>query len=324
MSTYERWIRDEGVPVIRGHGIQDLRDVELGEWKRLGGKGAYIQLQGQEGFSGLYTVEIPPGGSLNVEKHMYDELIYVLRGTGTTEIWSDKDGPRKTFEWQTGTLFAPPMNTYHKLYNASGTETARLLGATSAPLIMDVFHNTDFIFNSDFVFTDRYNGRDDYFNVGPRHQHTSSWGEITTWETNYIPDVRGTSLNSSEHFGEGNTAVNYDMSGNVYVGHMAEWPVGKYRKAHHHGGGAILIIVRSEGYTLLWPPSCGLHPFQGGHEDEVVRVDWREGGVRRGVGFTSTSTPDQSQRDSSPSATEVTSLVLHSTTYRQPRAPASA
>ena len=69
------------------------------------------------------------------------------------------------------------------------------------------------------------------------------------------------------------------MGGSTLVGHIAEWPVGRYHKAHFHQGGAILLILRSQGYTLMWPPEAGIRPYQSGHADQVVKVDWREGSV---------------------------------------------
>src|SRR5437867_13449565 len=69
------------------------------------------------------------------------------------------------------------------------------------------------------------------------------------------------------------------MGGSTLVGHLAEWPVGRYHKAHYHTGGAILLILRTEGYTLMWPQEAGIRPYQSGNGDQVVKVNWREGSV---------------------------------------------
>ena len=50
-------------------------------WVRTGGKGAFIQLKGMEGFTGMYVGEIPAGGAPNRERHLYEELIYSWRAT---------------------------------------------------------------------------------------------------------------------------------------------------------------------------------------------------------------------------------------------------
>ena len=69
------------------------------------------------------------------------------------------------------------------------------------------------------------------------------------------------------------------MHTNTLIGHLAEWPVGRYHKAHFHGGGAVLLILRSEGYSLMWPNHLGTRPYENGFGDEVVRVDWLPGSV---------------------------------------------
>jgi mannose-6-phosphate isomerase-like protein (cupin superfamily) len=279
-TTYERWLQQEGLPVVRGHGVTDVHALELQPWKRLGGRGAAIQLQGMEGFTGMYVGEIPPGGALEPEKHVYDELYYILSGRGVTEVWNDKTaGAKHFFEWQTGSLFAPPLNTWHRLLNGAGNEPVRFLGFTSAPIVMDLFHNTDFVFNCRHRFKDRFDGRPNYFEVGERRRAATSWGSVSVWETNFIPDVQGASLERSETKASGLHATNYEIAGNVLVGHMVEWPVGRYHKAHYHGGGAVLLIVRSEGYSLMWPRELGTQPYQSGHGDQVVRVDWQPGSV---------------------------------------------
>ncbi len=73
-TVYESFVEEEGIPIVRGLGVRDVRDVTLGPWKRTGGQGAYLELNGVGGKSGLYLVEVPPGGALNPEKHMYEEI----------------------------------------------------------------------------------------------------------------------------------------------------------------------------------------------------------------------------------------------------------
>lgn len=277
LTTYHQWIEQEGVPLVRGHGVTDVRALELRPWPRLGAQGAYIDLMGMEGLTGMYVAEIPPGGVLNPEKHLYDELIYILSGHGTTKVWSgDREDQARVFEWQPGSLFAPPMNTSHQFFNVSGTEPARFLGVTIAPPIMDLFHNVPFIFNCDWVFDDRYDGRPDFFEVGERNFFEP--GGVWLFETNFIPDVRSYDLKPGSKMGAGWGTV-YQMDGNVLGGHITEWPVGRYRKAHYHGGGSIILVLNGKGYTLLWPSELGLRPFESEHGDQVVRVDWQEGSV---------------------------------------------
>jgi len=280
-SSYHKWMVKEGVPIHEGHGVTDVHALELGDWERMGGRGAFIDLMGMEGLTGMYVAEIPAGGTLRPERHMYDELIYILSGRGSMRLWSgqrEDPGDRSTVvEWEAGALFAPPCNTWHQLYNLSGDEPVRFLGVTIAPIVMDVYHNTRFVFDCDFTFDDRFDGRPDFFD-----QTEPSWFEpqrAWLWETNLIPDARGPVLKEGSSMGGGGWGMSYQMGSNILVGHIAEWSVGRYRKAHYHGGGAIVLITAGKGYTLLWPKEVGIRPFETGHGSEVVRVDWHEGSV---------------------------------------------
>ncbi|HEY1266992.1 MAG TPA: cupin domain-containing protein, partial [Candidatus Binatia bacterium] len=142
-TSYEAWMKKQGVPIVETHGVEDVGELPLKPWARTGGRGAFIQLKGMEGFTGMYVSEIPPAGALEPEKHLYEELIYVLRGAGSTEIWSADDGKSKLhFEWQQGSLFAVPLNCWHKLYNGS-RGPALLLSVTSAPIMIDLLHDEE-------------------------------------------------------------------------------------------------------------------------------------------------------------------------------------
>ncbi len=275
-TSYEAWLREEGIPVVQGYGIEDVAVLPRQRWKRTGGSGAYIELKGMEGFTGMYVGEIPAGGALNPENHLYEELIYILRGVGATEIWSAGDEKRKQhFEWQPGSVFAIPLNTHHRMVNGSN-EPALFLAVTSAPLMIDLLHNISFVFGCDYKFDDRFDGQANYFVPTLDRKEV---GGFINWESNFIADARGALVDPSEAKGFGVRITSFDMGGSTLVGHIAEWPVGRYHKAHFHQGGAILLILRSQGYTLMWPQEAGVRPYRSGHGDQVVKVNWREGSV---------------------------------------------
>jgi hypothetical protein len=57
-----------------------------GSLASLGRKGGFIQLWGMEGVSSMYVAEIPSGGALEPEKHLYEEIICILDGQGAAEV----------------------------------------------------------------------------------------------------------------------------------------------------------------------------------------------------------------------------------------------
>src|SRR5262249_21626893 len=115
---YDRFMEAEGVPVFRGIGVKRVHDLPLSPWKRLGGRGSYIQLFGTEGLWGMYVVEVPGAGALNVERHLYEKIVLVVEGRGSTEVWQDGEKKRHVFEWQKGSLFTIPLNAFHRIVNA--------------------------------------------------------------------------------------------------------------------------------------------------------------------------------------------------------------
>lgn len=275
-TTYEKWIRQEGIPIVEGYGIENVGDVPLESWQRTGGKAAFIQLRGLEGFSGMYVGQIQPGGELNPEKHLYEEMIYILQGVGAMEVWSNQNPKQKIhFEWQAGSLFAVPLNSWHRLINGS-REPVLFLASTSAPLIMDLLHDPEFIFGCDHDFHQRFDGQTDYFVPGSLREERNGF---TVWESNFIADVKNASLDPAEGKGAGLRLTALEMGGSTLVGHIAQWPVGRYHKAHHHQGGAVLLILRSKGYTLMWPQEAGMRPYRENRASQVVKVDWGEGSV---------------------------------------------
>lgn len=273
-TGYQILMEEEGIPNFVGLAVEDVCELPLKPWKRLGGRGSYIQLMGGGGVTGMYVMEIPGGGSLNAERHLYDKVLYVLKGRGGTEIW--QEGQKKqTFEWGEGSIFAPPLNTWHRLINGS-SEPAVVLAVTTAPMVLDLFRDTDFIFNSDYQFKSRYRGEADYFQTGTKRYQAN---KAKMWDTNFIADARSALLDDATYKTTKGQTTCFEMSDNCLVGHIAEWPAGIYHNAHYHAAGAVLLVLRSTGYLLMWPKELGIHPYQSGRGDKVVKFHWKPGSI---------------------------------------------
>jgi hypothetical protein len=60
---------------------------------------------------------------------------------------------------------------------------------------------------------------------------------------------------------------------------MAQYPPGRYSKAHFHPGGPALICLRGKGYLITWPREAGVRPWESGNGHLVKRQDYGECGV---------------------------------------------
>src|SRR5690349_4990525 len=156
-TPYAFWQETEGIPAYGGYWLEDVRTTELGEWQRMGGRGAFVNLNGAGMNCDAYICEIPARRELHPERHLYEEIILILSGQGATVIWNE-GGPKHTLEWQEGSLFSPPLNTWHQHFNADASRPARFIALTNAPQAINQFRNLDFIFNNPFVFADRFRG----------------------------------------------------------------------------------------------------------------------------------------------------------------------
>src|SRR5207253_10237233 len=107
-TTYQLFLEREGVPAVRAFHIEDICETELYPWSRIGGRGVYLNLEGTEGVDDCYICEIGPGKSLEPQRHMFEELIFVVSGRGATTVWRD-GGRKQTFEWSEGALFSTPV-----------------------------------------------------------------------------------------------------------------------------------------------------------------------------------------------------------------------
>jgi quercetin dioxygenase-like cupin family protein len=274
---YDRFMEAEGVPIFRGIGVKRVHDLPMKPWARLGGKGSFIQLYGTEGLWGMYVIQIPSGGALNIERHIYEKVVYIVEGRGSTEVWNEGQAKPQQFEWQKGALFSIPVNAHHRFVNASNSP-ALLLCGTTAPNVMNLHDDMAFIFDCPFNFTSRYSGAQDYF-VQKDDIAPDPLRGLAMKRTNFLADIRESDLPLDNRRSPGYRRIEPHMAGQRFYLWIGQHENGRYSKAHKHGSSAILICAKGKGYTYAWPESLGTNPWKDGYGDKVLRQDYEEGGM---------------------------------------------
>lgn len=255
-AFYDAWQKSEGIPIYKAYHLDDMNDVELAPWKRFGCNAAFVNLA-DPFITTSIIIEIAPGQKTNVVRHMFESWCFVVKGSGET-IVEQEGHARQTVRWGKRSLFGPPLNTSYHHIN-TGSEPARILMVTNAPLTMNLYHNEKFVFENPFVFEDRFAGEQGFFNEGI----TKLGGRVV--RTNFIPDTLAFKLIQWKDRGFGAKSFHMSMSGHTMAAHLSEFEVGTYKLAHRHGPSAHVILLAGTGYSLLWKE--GMEP---------VRVDWKE------------------------------------------------
>jgi mannose-6-phosphate isomerase-like protein (cupin superfamily) len=263
-DPYHRWLKSQGIPIINGSHVPDVKEVALRPWDLIGGRAAAMSFSDQL-LADAYVSEIAPGAELKPVHHLYEELVFISEGRGVTRIWFDEAKVRE-FEWSSGALFAIPLNAWFQHFNASGTDRVRIFSLTSAPIAFELYRDPKFIFGTDYAFIDRFDPSDEGYFSKPGEYLTDYYGGVL--HANLISDIRAIQLVPREKRGHGNRNMYIHMAGGSMLAHVSQFPVGTYKKAHRHGPGAHVYMLDSTGYTLMWREG-----------EKPERYDWREGTV---------------------------------------------
>lgn len=264
LDPYADWVAREGIPIAEGTAL-DLFKVETADWARIGAKGAITRFTGSGDWVSMFVIELKPGGSTTPQRHLYEEIYFVLEGRGSTQFESP-GGKKRSFEWGRGSFFAIPLNAKYRHFNASGTQRALLATTTTLPVMIKMIHNEEFIFNTPFDFEDRtgkeeyYAGEGDFHKVGPGRD---------IWETNFVPNLFDVELTEWADRGPGSGNINFVLADGIMHAHMSEIAPATYKKAHRHEAGTHVLTLSGGGYSLLWDD--GAKDFE--------RVDWTFGTV---------------------------------------------
>ncbi len=264
VDVYLEWLAREGIPVTEDFGV-DLLGVPTAAWPRYETDAAAVHLKGRGDFLCMVVFDIAPSKATAPQRHLYEEVFYVLGGRGSTTIEA-ADGRRHSFEWGPRSLFAIPLNTRYRLFNGSGTARARLVSTANLPAVMNMFHDEAFVFSNDWDFAGRlgadkyFSGEGDFIPIRPGNH---------LWETNFVPDLAAIELKPWSERGAGGSNIMFILADGTMHAHISEMPAGTYKKAHRHPADFHVMCVTGQGYSLLW--------YEG--DKDWVKVDWKHGTV---------------------------------------------
>ncbi|MGH8641679.1 MAG: ethanolamine ammonia lyase-activating protein [Burkholderiales bacterium] len=257
-TPYTHWVKSEGLDIVPSFYVSNLNTVELKPWARRGGRGVYLNHDASRTSNDCYVCEIAAGGKLAPQRQLFEEMVMILSGRGSTAVWNDA-GQRITFEWKAGALFAIPVNAWHQHFNGSGKEPARYVAVTNGPVVINLYDDIDFVFNTKRDFPNRFAGEPDYF---------SPKGEQKGFllETNFVADAVNLPLITAQERGAGGGHIRFNMARSSLNSHISQFPIGTYKKSHAHGPGAHVIILSGEGFSLMSPD-----------DGEPKRYEWEVG-----------------------------------------------
>lgn len=244
---------------LKEHPLQ--MDTDLGVPAARLGEGRFHQVE-------VTLIEIPPGGNLPPHRHLAEEMILIVSGTGYTQMWPRPEIRKERYDWKEGDLLSPSLNAWHQHFNSSPITPARYLSITTAPLTRNVFQNADFLSAVDFQFEDRWNQ-----SVAQDPEYTP---EDTTGPTNVrmkvghiLPDLRGREMLRRSPAQLGITILPF---GDMAANELLEMEVREFTSAdgvtpdHRHVWETVYFILKGDGYVTL----------QREGEPER-RLDWTEG-----------------------------------------------
>jgi len=260
LDPYLDWTKREGIPIHQDF-APDLLTAETGPWPRLGDgcRGAFVHLPGRGDWMTVFLLELPPGGASAPQRHLFDEIFYVLSGAGSVTV-EMTDGSQHARDWTSRSLFAPPLNARYRIVNGSGRQSARLACVNDLRILMNIFHDEAFFFDNPFAFPERQrasddgDGRRDTPSIRPGHD---------PWETGLVPDLGSFAFKPSV----GSSRIQLPLGESSMGAQLCEISAASSEKADRNDAGVHILCVQGAGQTLL--------RYQ--NDPNEQRVDWRPG-----------------------------------------------
>jgi uncharacterized RmlC-like cupin family protein len=123
MADREEWNRKH--PPTEATIVRDLATTELIERPFRKTKARFYRLAGAIRLQ-PHLSELPPKGASVKHRHTTEAVLYIVRGSGHTNIHFEGE-PEERVDWAEGDLLGIPLWAWHQHFNDSPTEVARYL-----------------------------------------------------------------------------------------------------------------------------------------------------------------------------------------------------
>ena len=124
-TPYTTWVKNEGLDIISSIYVRNLYTLELKPWARREGHGVFLNHDASRTSNDCYVCEIDPGKKLAPQRMLFEEMIMILSGRGSTSVWNDA-GERITFEWGPGRAVRHPAQLLAPALQRVGPGTGAL------------------------------------------------------------------------------------------------------------------------------------------------------------------------------------------------------
>lgn len=130
-------------PHLTGLAVEgDLRTMDLVHRPWRNNNGLFFNL-GDNNIIQAHLSEIPPGANTTRHRHTTEAYIYIVKGRGFSVVNYD-DEPETRVDWSEGTLFSPPVWSWHQHFNLDPDDTARYLAIQDTGLLRHMrLHNIE-------------------------------------------------------------------------------------------------------------------------------------------------------------------------------------
>jgi len=212
------------------------------------------------------------GTGFGAEGETFGEMVFNTGMTGYQETLTDPSYCRQIVAMtaphvgNTGVNDEDPESGQVWVSGYVVREPARLASVTSLPVMLNAFHDEEFVFGSSWHFAGRFGdpgrfrGEGEFVDVAPgRHM----------WQTNVVADLASFELPSWAARGAGSRNLKFVLADATMHAHVSEMPAGTYKKGHRHRPDFHVFTVTGHGYSLLW--------YEG--DADFTRIDWRHGVV---------------------------------------------